>query len=203
MPGWRLMDETKKSTLDLLHAVAERQTLTRNLTVLELLQDAPLQAKRVVQKLFSQPQFGHVAFPGQMDVHCDHHKCGGVRRHVKQTNSQFELNEKFYCFVAYQCTNCTESFKIFGLKAEREGEAIVPGICTKIYQEPPFGQPIPKRLFQVIGEANRDHFLQARRAIARELGIGAYAYYRRIVENTKFELVGSVLQVAQATNASP
>jgi hypothetical protein len=85
--------------------------------------------------------------------------------------------------------------------AEETGTGIY--TCTKIYQEPPFGHAIPKRLFQVIGESNREHFLQARRAIARGLGIGAYAYYRRIVENTKFDLVGSVLEVAQATNASP
>src|ERR1039457_6413862 len=91
--------------------------------------------------------------------------------------------------------------KVFGLKAERKGEKYT-GICTKIYQEPPFGQPIPKRLFHIIGESNREHFLQARRAIARGLGIGAHAYYRRIVENTKFDLVGSVLEVAQATNAA-
>ena len=197
------MDETKKTALDVIDAITERQKLPRHLTVLELLKDAPLHSKRVIQKLFSQPQYGHVAFPGQMDMHCDHHKCGGVRRHIKQTDNQYELNEKFYCFVAYRCNNCTESFKIFGLRAEREGKDSVPGICTKIYQEPAFGHPIPKRLFQVIGEANRDHFLQARRAIARGLGIGAYAYYRRIVENKKFELVGSVLEVAQATNASP
>ena len=43
--------------------------------------------------------------------------------------------------------------------------------------------------------------MQARRAIARGLGIGAYAYYRRIIENTKFELVDSVLGVARATKA--
>jgi|ERR1035438_3868840 hypothetical protein len=194
------MDQVKKSILD---AVAEHQTLIKNVTLLELLQDAPLHSKRLIQQLFDQPQFGNIGFPDQIHVHCDHQKCGGVRRHGRRTSKALQLDESFYCFVVYQCTNCTESIKVFGLKAERQGEDSVPGICTKIYQEPPFGQPIPKRLFQVIGEANRDHFLQARRAIARGLGIGAYAYYRRIVENTKFELVGSVLQVAQATNASP
>jgi hypothetical protein len=56
---------------------------------------------------------------------------------------------------------------------------------------------------KVIGEDNREHFLQARRAIARGLGIAAYAYYRRIVENTKFDLVNSVLDVAKKTKAPP
>jgi hypothetical protein len=76
------------------------------------------------------------------------------------------------------------------------------GICTKVFQEPTFGPPIPPRLFAVIGEENREHFLNARRSIARSLGIGAYAYYRRIVEGEKFNLVASVLKVAEATNSS-
>ncbi|SRR5258708_432894 len=104
--------------------------------------------------------------------------------------------------MVYGCSNCRTRVKIFSLKVVREGERDYSGTCTKIYQEPPFGLPIPKRLFHIIGEANREYFLQARRAIARGLGIGAYAYYRRIVENTKFDLVGSVLEVARATNAS-
>ena len=40
----------------------------------------------------------------------------------------------------------------------------------KVFQDPLFGHPIPKRLFQVIGEENREFFLQARRAIGRGLG---------------------------------
>lgn len=104
--------------------------------------------------------------------------------------------------MCYTCTNCEESSKLFAVKVEVESTSSSPGAyCTKLYQEPSFGQPIPKRLFRVIGEDNRDHFLQARRVIARGLGIGSYAYYRRIVENTKFELVTAVLDVAKATNA--
>lgn len=103
--------------------------------------------------------------------------------------------------MSYGCTDCQRHFKIFGIRATRKTEKASTTICTKIYQEPSFGQPIPKRLFEIIGEENREFFLQARRSIARGLGIGAYGYYRRIVENTKFDLIGSVLKVAEATNA--
>jgi len=117
-------------------------------------------------------------------VHCDHERCGGDREHNKGEGTYYALKDDFYWYVPYLCRNCAQSVKVFGLKAQRQGETSFGGICTKIYQEPPFGLPIPKRLFQVIGEANREHFLNARRAIARGLGIGAYAYYRRIVEST-------------------
>jgi hypothetical protein len=169
----------------------------------QLLEDVPLHSPRHVQKLFDQPEFGDLAFPGAIRVHCDHENCEGIRRHVFGASAKFQRGADFYVYAVYNCTDCLSSSKIFGLKAERKGEHLVPGICTKIYQAPPFGQPIPKRLFQVIGESNRENFLQARRAIARGLGIGAYAYYRRIVENTKFELISSVLEIAKATKAQP
>jgi hypothetical protein len=146
---------------------------------------------------------GNLSLPEEIRIHCDHEECDGTRRHWRQKQNKFQLDDSvFYDQVAYVCTNCTEHVKVFILKSEREGENKYSGVCTKIYQEPPFGSPIPKRLFLVIGEANREYFLQARRAVARGLGIGAYGYYRRIVENTKFDLVNAVLEVAQATNAS-
>jgi hypothetical protein len=173
------------------------------LSLVEVLEGAPLHSPCHVRKLFSQPNFGHLAMPSQIDVYCDHEKCQGVRRHVHREDTTFHVGEVFYTYASYQCINCMAAGKVFGLRAERKGENIVPGVCSKIYQEPTFGHPIPKRLFRVIGESNRQHFLNARRAIARSLGIGAYAYYRRIVESAKFDLVGAVLEVAKATNARP
>jgi hypothetical protein len=175
----------------------------QNFNITELLQDAPLHEARRIQMLFYQPQHGNILFPEEIQVHCDHAKCGGVRRHIKKQDNKFQIGENFYGFVLYVCINCNEANKVFAVKAERSGKEEYPGNCIKIYQEPSFGAPIPKRLFHVIGEANREYFLQARRAIARGLGVGAYSYYRRIVENTKFDLVNSVLEVAQATNAPP
>ncbi len=152
--------------------------------------------------LFAQSQFIGLAYPENIRVHCDHLKCGGIRRHWKHKDSQFQFSDGSSCYyyVVYVCSNCTTRVKIFGLKVEKT--TVFTGVCAKIYEEPAFGQPIPKRMYQIIGESNREYFLQARRAIARGLGIGAYSYYRRIVENTKFDLVASVLEVAQATNAS-
>jgi len=169
----------------------------------ELLQDVPLHSVRSVLHLFSQPEFGNLAIPDEIRVHCDHQNCEGVRRHRKYKDDKFQLSDSiFYFQLAYACSNCASHVKVFTLRVERQGANKYSGVCTKIYQEPPFGSPIPKRLFKIIGEANREYFLQARRAIARGLGIGAYSYYRRIIENTKFDLVSSVLEVAKATNAS-
>jgi hypothetical protein len=157
----------------------------------ELLKDVPLHSPRQLAHFFH--------FPDEIRVHCDDAECTGIRLHKKFNEQNFVFHWKAvkYFTVSYNCSNCTFGAKAFIIRLE-EGS----GVCTKIYQEPGFGQPIPKRLFHIIDETNREYFLQARRAIARGLGIGAYSYYRRIIENKKFDLVGSVLEVAQATNAS-
>lgn len=167
----------------------------------DLLQDAPLHSERKISAFFSD-QRGDAAFPRFIRVHCGNPKCDGVRRHNKGKGETFWFSDCLsYHYVSYSCTDCQTRSKMFGIRATRKTENDQTAICTKIYQEPAFGQPIPKRLFDIIGEENREFFLQARRSIARGLGIGAYGYYRRIVENTKFDLVGSVLKVAEATNA--
>ncbi|MCB1228006.1 MAG: hypothetical protein KDK99_19530 [Verrucomicrobiales bacterium] len=146
-----------------------------------------------------------VGFPTDIHDHCANPKCEGVRRHERDDDEKTEpyhvLRSRYY-YVSYLCTNCRIETKLFGVKVEVEiPSRSTSAYCTKIYQEPSFGSPIPKRLFALIGQDNREHFLQARRAIARSLGIGAYAYYRRIVENTKFDLISAILEVAKVTNA--
>jgi hypothetical protein len=168
------------------------------------LEGVPLHSPRSIKPILFF-QVGKIGFPGEIRVHCDHHKCDGIRRHLKEkenAESFLEQDKNFYHYSVYRCTNCNVSTKVFVIKSYQAGAQYYYGISTKIYQEPAFGQPIPKRLFQIIGETNREHFLQGRRAIARGLGVGAYSYYGRIVENTKFDLVGAVLEVALATNAS-
>jgi hypothetical protein len=183
---------------------AAEQAATVPITMQQLLQEEPLHSRKLVSSLFNVPTSGLIYFPEDIRVHCSHKDCLGIRRHRKEQRSDsFKVASQIvYSFVEYRCTDCTRAIKIFGLRAEWDQERS-DGICTKIYQEPAFGNPIPKRLFEVIGENNRESFLQARRAAARGLGIGAYAYYRRIVENTKFDLITSVLGVARATNAIP
>ena len=181
---------------------AQEQIESDAITMEQLLQDQPLHARRAISDLFSNVINAWIYFPEDIRVHCPHDDCDGVRRHHKeQTSTSFTVGRLVYAFAMYRCTDCRKAAKVFVVRAERDPESAA-GPCTKIYQEPAFGNPIPKRLFHIIGETNRESFLQARRAIARGLGIGAYSYYRRIVENTKFDLVASVLEVARATNAS-
>ena len=65
---------------------------------------------------------------------------------------------------------------------------------------PPFGPPTPARLITLIG-GDRELFLKGRRAENQALGIAAFAYYRRVVENQKARILGEMLRVATLVNA--
>ena len=172
-------------------------------TLEQLLEIVPIHSERRIDSPYTSSEHGFVEWPKDIWMHCEGPKCEGTRRLNKADDGVFKLaSQQFYHYVAYICSNCRQHFKVFAVKTKKENH-VNAAICTKIYQEPAFGQPTPKRLFKIIGETNREYFLQARRATARGLGIGAYAYYRRIVENTKFDLVASVLEVAEATSAPP
>lgn len=49
----------------------------------------------------------------------------------------------------------------------------------------------------------RDAYLKGRRCENQGLGIAAFAYYRRVVENQNAKIIGEILKVAEKLNADP
>jgi hypothetical protein len=76
------------------------------------------------------------------------------------------------------------------------------GPVAKLGELPPFGPPTPSRVFRLIGEEYRELFLQGRRSENKGLAIGAYAYYRRIVEHQKGRIIDEIRKVAEKLGAS-
>jgi len=71
----------------------------------------------------------------------------------------------------------------------------------KFGEVPPFGPPTPARVITLIG-GEREYYLKGRRAENQGLGIAAFAYYRRVVENQKTRIIDEVLRVAQKVGAA-
>ncbi len=103
-------------------------------------------------------------------------------------------------YLTYECRNCCETRKIFSIVVK--GSAAT-GLIQKLGENPPFGPPTPPRVFKLIGEEYRELFLQGRRAENKGLGIGAYAYYRRIVEHQKGQIIEEIGKVAKKLGATP
>lgn len=75
-------------------------------------------------------------------------------------------------------------------------------MAIKSGEMPSFGSPVPSRVVSLIGP-DREIFLRGRRAENQGLGVGAFAYYRRVVENQKGLLIGKIAEVAKRLGGSP
>ncbi len=103
-------------------------------------------------------------------------------------------------FLVYVCRNCGKARKVYSLSvlfSESGGR----GTARKYGEWPVFGPPTPSRVIKLMGE-DREIFLKGRRCESQGLGVGAFAYYRRAVENQKGRIFGEVIKVAKKLGAS-
>lgn len=120
---------------------------------------------------------------------------------IYESGDQLELYaSKYHVFVViYICNNCREQHKIFALRGLKSDSAAV-AVLYKVGEYPPFGPPISSRLISLIGP-DRDYFLKGRRAEFQRLGVGAFAYYRRVIENQKDRIFDQIIRVAERVSA--
>ncbi len=168
----------------------------------EFLASSPPDSTEEVEGLF-------IAHPGVADrwisltpdvrVYCVSEECQGYRFFECKTSS-FHVGGSTWSFefVHYSCRNCRRNRKTFSV-------AVMPtsggrGQALKLGEDPPFGPHTPSRVISLIGP-DRDLFLQGRRAENRGLGIGAFSYYRRVVESQKGRIIQEIKKVAERLGA--
>ncbi len=108
--------------------------------------------------------------------------------------------EWFEALLQYYCRTCREPLKLYAIRVSAGGEARPHGLAIKVGEFPPFAPRVPSRLITLIGP-DRDLFLKGRAAEVRNLGIGAFSYYRRVVENQKNRLLDQIICAAKQRNA--
>jgi hypothetical protein len=90
--------------------------------------------------------------------------------------------------------------KWFSVALRQDDEGLT-GEALKFGELPAFGPPTPARLISLIGH-DRELFLQGRRCENQGMGIGAFVYYRRVVENQKNRILGEILRVAKMVGSA-
>jgi hypothetical protein len=139
-----------------------------------------------------------------ISIYCESEKCEGVRffQAVSPPALPFAYNRNYLDVpLMYRCRNCSISTKTFALRVVKKGNSEFDGVVTKFGELPPYGPPVPSRVISLIGP-DRDLFLRGRHAENMGLGIGAFAYYRRVVENQKGRLIVKIGDVAKKLGAS-
>jgi hypothetical protein len=137
----------------------------------------------------------------QIQLHCDSPTCDGVRHFLPRANVIVEREKTSREFVSYYCRNCGVTPKIFALEAVPDSDGTT-GAVMKYGENPPFGPPSPSRFLKLVGE-DQEIFLKGRRSESQGLGIAAFAYYRRVVENQKNRIFDEILRVSKKLGASP
>lgn len=190
----------KRSTTSAAELLAREESKQR-MSFQEFLMECPPGDEQDVSDLMDVKNTGRgmtsrgLATPA-IQLHCGGDVCGGEVMVFRSTDSAWpEPNTLSYHFISYECSNCQTTSKTFALEVrwDRKGAA---GSCRKLGESPAYGPPTPSRLISLIGPDKED-FLKGRRCENQGLGIGAFAYYRRIVENQKNRILKEIVKVAE------
>jgi hypothetical protein len=137
----------------------------------------------------------------EIQIHCSEESCNGIRFHRCTGGSRTIIREDEVtdCFITYLCSNCQRHRKIFSLTVFRQVNETF-GTLSKYGESPVFGPPVPARLLKLIGP-DRDNFLKGRRCENQGLGVGAFVYYRRVVEHQKDRIFKEIVKVSEKIGA--
>lgn len=135
----------------------------------------------------------------EIQIHCSDEACNGTRFFRCTTSPPNIPDDTFkFFYMSYRCSNCQRVEKTFSLAVQCDKNA-TSGRCYKFGELPMYGPPTSARLIKLIGP-DRETFLKGRRCENQGLGIGAFVYYRRVVENQKNRILDEIIKVSQKLN---
>jgi hypothetical protein len=139
----------------------------------------------------------HMRMP-EIELHCA--QCNGQRFFAPQVSGAYvRERQPVDAYLDYYCRNCRRALKTFAVGA-RYDEGAKKWTVFKYGEEPSFGSPTPARAISLMGP-DRDQFLKGRRCENQGLGVGAFVYYRRVVENQKNRIFDEIIRVSQHLGA--
>jgi hypothetical protein len=135
-----------------------------------------------------------------LELHCDDKKCNGKRFFSSSSEVSLAYESEDNFFIKYVCKNCNSYFKIYSVYIQLKNHSL----CSvyKYGEVPPFGPPLPSKLFSIIGP-DKQLFLIGRRAENQGMGIGSFAYYRRVVENQRDRIFDEIIKALKKNSSSP
>jgi hypothetical protein len=171
----------------------------------KFLANSPPYQRRTIIAMGNPGQGAHyTVLSPTIEVYCDHNKCSKLSYFDSKSSRPIASGEKYgSIFLDYFCRHCGQTFKTYALFV-RAFPNLKAGayICEamKIGEWPAFGPHVPTKMFSLLGE-DQDTFHKGRRAESQGMGVGAFAYYRRVVENQKNRLIDEIIKVGKKLGA--
>lgn len=136
-------------------------------------------------------------------IHCPESSCvdrGTLLHRCVANDENISGDSSLYTYL-YQCPNCQKKNKTFVIKVLKKINHNGPtSLCLKVGEHPNFGPTIPSRLLNTLGK-ERELFLKGRRCEVQGLGIAAFSYYRRVIENQKNKIFDEIIKVTKLLEA--
>jgi hypothetical protein len=131
--------------------------------------------------------------PITLQLHCTNEKCQGIRLFDVDGQVSLEFGKYNDDYLMYTCRNCRKERKVYAIHSVCDSQP-KKWIVTKYGEIPAFGPPIPSRTYNLIG-GERDLFLLGRKNENLGMGIGAFVYYRRVIESQKTRIFDELIRV--------
>jgi hypothetical protein len=168
--------------------------------------ERPPGTKAIVTNAIDRAESGRLRFD-QTRFRLDCIKCGRetdceLRNSYEHVfYGQPEVSQDFILSVV--CIRCPCIIKSYAVRFGTYLSLTLPNPpieAEKLGEWPEFSPPTHPKLISLVGP-DKELFLKGRRAELAGLGIGAMAYYRRIVEDQKNRLLGEIIRVARKVSA--
>ena len=205
-----MSDDTKKETVSDVGTVAgadeaaSTRRSSREITFAEFLETTPPSQMMKVSDLFAVKRtttraiWYEIASP-ELKLHCESDICNGLRVfrfHGGDSRLPIGMLEK-QTYLIFVCSNCRKTRKMYSLYASHDAkENSTAGNCYKFGEVPPFGTQTPNRVLRLFG-TDAKVFLKGRQCENHALGVGAFSYYRRVVESHKDQIFDEIIKVTR------
>lgn len=123
-----------------------------------------------------------------------------TRFNPPQSDIYFDASETVRYFLVYTCKNCSFSEKVFAIQMEFGATVADELTVTKLGEVPAFGPRLPKKIKSLVGE-DRALLVKGLRCENQGLGVGAYAYYRRVIQFQWTRLLDALIEIAKGDPA--
>jgi hypothetical protein len=136
----------------------------------------------------------YIAAP-RLELYCQSEACNGTR-FFEPEQVTISGDEPLLRFLAYKCKNCNASSKTYSLRGSYDKDAKKWAV-EKFGEIPSFGPPTPSRALTLI-RGERELYVLGRRCENQGMGIGAFVYYRRVIESQKGRILDELARVIKA-----
>lgn len=170
----------------------------------EFLEDYPINSVQNVSGYYKRKEdkSAYAPFLRQAPIlrlHCA--KCQGIRNFTGHWVHHRDFREAGIVrdFLKYTCRDCNEGGKTFCIISQPIDDN-GNGSAVKIGEFPELHLELPRSIEKLLGD-DYDLFIKGLTCEKRGLGIGAFTYYRRVVESQKNHLIAEILRVAEKLGA--